>query len=213
MMTVCPSFADSSLPTRGETGSTFSRNGLDVRSFITQGDDRVHAHGAARGDVAGDQGNARQQNGDARERYWIGRADSIDQFGNEPRQAKRGSYADSDPDQRNSHTSSQHHAQDVLTGCPERHTYSNLVSTLACQIGNHTVNADSGKNESKRREQAEEKHCQPLGRDRARNDFFHGPNVVEDRTAHHFFGALANGTGEVSRTACGAGNVLAAICQ
>src|SRR5256885_14171815 len=75
VMTVCPAFADSSLPTRGETGPTFSRNGLDAQSFVTQGDDRVHAHGAARGDVAGNQSNARQQNGDTCERYWIGRAD------------------------------------------------------------------------------------------------------------------------------------------
>src|SRR5215472_3162280 len=46
-------------------------------SFVTQGDHWVDAHGAASGDVTGEQGNECDDEGDGAEGEWIGWADAI----------------------------------------------------------------------------------------------------------------------------------------
>src|SRR5204862_7441057 len=141
------------------------------------------------------------------------RATAVNQSGYGPGQAKRSGGPHDDADQGDLQSLSQHHLQDVSSGRTKRHSDSNFVRAVAGQIGNHAVDSDGGKNESKRVEHAEEKHGQPLRGNRTRNDFFHGPDIIEGRAAYDFFGGLSNGACDVSRVVCCSGDIPAAIGQ
>src|SRR5438445_6189261 len=67
--------------------------------FVLQRYDRIDAHGAAGGDVAGEQCDTGKQNRDGSKRDRIGRANSVNQSGNEAGEAKSGDDSDVDADQ------------------------------------------------------------------------------------------------------------------
>src|ERR1700720_1720983 len=70
------------MPARLEIGcvgfpSRLFRSAGACALFVTQGDDGIDAHGAARGDVTRQQRNREQQNDHTAKGEWIGRADVI----------------------------------------------------------------------------------------------------------------------------------------
>src|SRR5215469_193770 len=59
-------------------------------SFVSEGDQGVDAHGAARGNVTGRKRNESQREGHASEGERIVRAHAVEHFGHQARQAERG---------------------------------------------------------------------------------------------------------------------------
>src|SRR5690242_18165638 len=48
-------------------------------SFVAEGDHGVHSHGAARGDVAGSEGDKREQQSDGYKSYWVVGANTVEE--------------------------------------------------------------------------------------------------------------------------------------
>ena len=66
-------------------GSESNRNASKGRLFISEGDHRVDAHGAAGGDVAGQKGDCKGHYGDERKRQWVAGANAVEQAGHQTR--------------------------------------------------------------------------------------------------------------------------------
>src|SRR5713226_7480355 len=118
--------------------------------FVAQRDDGVYAHGAARGNVAGDQRDAAEQKRDTEERERIVGADAIDQCGDEASETERSSQADADADECYAHALAEDHTKNVGGRSAERDADADFVGALAGEIGDYPVDSYGGKRQRER---------------------------------------------------------------
>src|SRR5713226_6988604 len=110
--------------------------------FVAQSDDGVYAHRAARGNVAGDQRDAAEQERDTEERERIVGADAIDQGGDEASQTERSGQADADADERYAHALAEDHTKNVRGRSAKCDADADFMRALSGEIGNDTINSD-----------------------------------------------------------------------
>src|SRR5579863_2718015 len=155
--------------------SAKSLTGLPERwSFVSQRHCRINAHRPTRRYVASQQCDEREQNGHARERFEISRADSVKQAGHQPRKPERRDNADGNPDTGEFQALANDEPENVAPGRAKRHANANLMSALRHGIRNDAVDSNGSENQCESAKQAEQYQGHSARRDRIVSQFFHG---------------------------------------
>src|SRR5580658_2028753 len=140
-------------------------------SLVSQGHRGIHAHRSSCWDVASQQRDEREQDGNTREGFKISSADSIEQAGHQARKTKRRSDADGDSNAREFQPFADNEPKDVASRGAKRHANADLVSALRHRIRNHTVNSNGPENQSQPAKQSEQHESHPPSRHRLLNSF------------------------------------------
>src|SRR6185437_11521589 len=129
---------------------------MSYKSFVPQRDDGIDFHGAARGDVAGGDGDEHQDDGDACEGEWVVGCDAEKLRGHEAREAKRGGDADGYADEGHARALSKNQAQNVGALRAECDAHAEFVSALRDGIGDNGVESKHREQNSAQREESDE---------------------------------------------------------
>jgi len=97
--------------TREEPPGTSNNPQVQIVLFVSQRDHMIDAHGAARGDVAGDERDQREHNGDGRKCNRVVRVQAIQHARNETRNAERRSDSDGCADEHEQNSLTDDNAQ------------------------------------------------------------------------------------------------------
>ena len=114
---------------------------------VAQRDDGVDAHSSARGNIAGNQCDERQHDGDGGKGERVGGADAEENPSHQARQTRRGGETDHYAEERQARALSQNDLEHVASLRPQRNAQTDLMRALAGDIGNHAVNSDTCQHE------------------------------------------------------------------
>ncbi len=115
--------------------------------FVTQGDHGIGAHGAARGNVAGHEGDGQQQNRHGRKCERVGCSDAEEFTGKNARERKGRGEADGEAQNRKHETLAQNEAQNIARLSSKSHANADFVSALAGGVSENAVDSDAGENQ------------------------------------------------------------------
>ena len=152
-MTAPTSGADSP----SEANPAASDGGLFIPStlLVSEGDDRIDVGGASRRQIAGDDGDQRQEQRDTAEAQRIGRRDVVEQRSNDARDAERADQSDHHADGRERHALANDQPEHVGLLRAERDAHAHLLRALRHRERQHAVDADTGEEQGRGAEDAE----------------------------------------------------------
>ena len=149
--------------------------------LVAEGDEGVDAHGAERGDEAGDERDGHEQEGDAGKGERVGAGYAHKLAAQEARESESAAEADEDAERGQKHSAAEDHAQHVLLACAERHADADFMRALARGVGGDAVDSHGRENQREQTERADKCSGNAL---REAGDFlarFQSGDVVDDK--------------------------------
>src|SRR2546427_6020057 len=126
--------------------------------FVAEGYDGVDAGGAAGGDEAGQQGDAREQGGDTGESERVRGADAEKQAGQEARDRQGGGNSQCEAEQRQTGSVTQDEAEDIAALRAEGDADAEFLGALRDAVGDQAVDAHGGKQQSDGGKNSQKQH-------------------------------------------------------
>src|SRR4029077_8364439 len=117
----------------------------------------------------------------------------------EARESERSGDADEHAKDGHLHVVGEHEAQNVPAARAESHANADFLGALADEIRNDAVDANAGKKQRERGEDAEEYHGEAASSERIRDDLVYGQRAEEDLLAAHLPASAADGIEEAGR--------------
>src|SRR5580704_732037 len=147
------------------------------RSFITQGHQWIDIHGAARGDITGDESGGRQQEGNRCKRERVGRLHAKEEAREQSRKGERNSESKRNPENRQLCAASHDEATHVARLSAKGHADSDFASPLADGIAHDTVNSNGGEHERENGKDCDQHGGKTARRDGVRKQVVHSHHL------------------------------------
>src|SRR5690348_7989775 len=151
--------------------------------FAAHGAYWVDAHGAARRDVTGQQGDGDEQRGDARERGGVGRRNAVEQLRHQPREYECAHKAQRRADQRQSEALANNQQENIFAAGAERNANADLVRAPRDRVADHAVNSNGSQRQRNGCKYTEQQHLKTRLRVGFRDDTVHGEDVGDRQIA------------------------------
>src|SRR6266852_2002774 len=126
--------------------------------LVAEGYDGVDAGGAAGGDEAGQQGDKREQGGDAGEGERVGGADAEEKASQETRDRQGGGNSQNEAEQRQTSSVTQDEAEDIAALGAEGDADAEFLGALRYAVGDQAVDAHGGKQQGDGGKNSEKQH-------------------------------------------------------
>src|SRR5690348_7198657 len=127
-------------------------------SFMAESEDRIDAHGAARGNVASQQSHANEKKRYADERQRISGTHSEQQPRHQARHDERRGQADRGSSTSKLQTLAQNIAENIAALCTKSQANANFPRVLAHDIRNHSIYSQSGEEQGGNSEEPDNLH-------------------------------------------------------
>src|SRR5215469_3793525 len=161
-------------------------------SFITQCNNRVNAHGAARGNEACAESNQDQERGGREEAGGVEHTDAVEQrahtLGEQQGQPEAHDYAA----ENHGHAVAENQTEDGCWLRTESHANADFVAPLVDRIGHYAVSPDGGENESEEAKGAEQFSAHERRRERLLEHLRNGSNESQVERWRHRMNHVAN---------------------
>src|SRR3990172_8456824 len=174
---------DSSTATSSRSSSTGAfrknRNANSAPLLVSKGDEGLYAGRSPRGNVAREEGDRAQKNGDEGEGRWVGGVHAEQEASENGARDQGGDETDREPGERQAHALAHYHPDDVSRAGPEGHADSDLARPLGHGRREHTVDTEGGEREGRGSEEAEDDGVEARLRESFREEPLHGGDVGE----------------------------------
>jgi hypothetical protein len=134
---------------------------LCTELLIAEGNHGIDAHGATRGDVAGEQGDNEKHSGNGGESERIAGADAVEEARHQPRQSKGRKQTDYDAYEREAGSMREDQTHDVTPLRAKRDANADLVGLLRDGVGEDAINSNRRQKKRSDGENPQERRVEP----------------------------------------------------
>src|SRR5487761_201757 len=175
-------------------------------SFIAQGHERVHLCGAPRRNIAGEKCDGRKHCDYDDEYERVRGFDAVELPGEEPRGRNGPGEANNQTNEREKHSLSHNHPENIERASAERHADADFVRALRNRVSHHAVDPDGGEDQRQCRKYTHQRHEKRIERERRGQYLIHRAHFSDGQVGINFAHRVRHGLADSQWVLAGTDN-------